>query len=239
VVQEHKHEFIRESVARGIPPPHAVFGLSERHKKRLLVGHNGRPSPYDFLTSTFGSASTDDELAAVGLAHEFGLRMPELLLMRIDKMTMASSVEARAPYLDPQLVEFAARVPLPLHWANGDGKLLLKRALVGSVPESVLTRKKQGFGAPVWRWLSSLRQIAEQELLRPAMFEYFEPTEIRSVLDRARATRSGFEFWVLLNFALWHRHWIEGDDLRDSAAFSTGGRQGELVGAVHSDSSHS
>jgi asparagine synthase (glutamine-hydrolysing) len=234
LVQEHKHEFMRESLARGIPPPHAIFGFSERHKKRLLVDHNGRPSPFDLLTSMFGSAWTDDELASVGLAHEFGLRMPELLLMRIDKMTMASSVEARAPYLDPQLVEFAARVPLPLHWANGEGKLLLKRALSGSVPEFVLARRKQGFGAPVWRWLASLRSIAEQELLRPAMFEYFEPTEVRRVLDRAQATRSGFEFWVLLNFALWHRHWIEGDDLRESPAFSTDGRQRALLGAAGS-----
>jgi asparagine synthase (glutamine-hydrolysing) len=239
VVQEHKHEFIREAVARGVPPPHAVFGLSERHKKKLLVGHNGQPSPFDLLTSTFGSASTKDELAAVGLAHEFGLRMPELLLMRIDKMTMASSVEARAPYLDPQLVEFAARVPLPLHWANGEGKLLLKRALSGTVPEFVLARRKQGFGAPVWRWLSSLRAIAEEELLRPALFEYFDPVEVRRLLDRAQATRSGFEFWVLLNFALWHRHWIEGDDLRDSAAFSTSTRRGELLGASRSGASDS
>ncbi len=157
--------------------------------------------------------------------------------MRIDKMTMASSVEARAPFLDPQLVEFAARLPLPLHWANGEGKLLLKRALTGSVPDWVLARKKQGFGAPVWRWLSSLRPIAEQELLRPALFEYFEPAEVRSLLDRAQATRSGFEFWVLLNFALWHRHWIEGDDLRESPMFSTHGRQRELLGASHSSSS--
>jgi asparagine synthase (glutamine-hydrolysing) len=231
-VNEHRYEFMREALARGIPAPHAIFGLSERHKRRLLVDHNGRPSPYDFLNSSFGSAWTDHELASVGLAHEFGLRMPELLLMRIDKMTMASSVEARAPYLDPQLVEFAARVPLPLHWANGEGKLLLKRALSGSVPDSVLTRRKQGFGAPVWRWLASLRAIAMQELLRAPLSEYFDEAEVRRLLDRAQATRSGFEFWVLLNFALWHRHWIEGDDLRESPTFTAAGRGRETPASL-------
>jgi asparagine synthase (glutamine-hydrolysing) len=221
-VGEHQYEFMREALRRGIPPPHAVFGFSERHKERLLLAGNGTPSSYDLLRSRFGSAWTDDELAQVGLAHEFGLRMPELLLMRIDKMTMASSVEARAPYLDPQLVEFAARLPLSLHWADGFGKLILKHAFRGSVPEFVLARRKQGFGAPVWRWLASLRSIGEQELLRGPLFEYLNPTTVRRLLDREQKTRSGFEFWVLLNFALWHWHWIEGDDLRESRAFDVG-----------------
>jgi asparagine synthase (glutamine-hydrolysing) len=149
--------------------------------------------------------------------------MPELLLMRIDKMTMAFSVEARAPYLDPQLVEFAARLPLSLHWSAGEGKRLLKRAFRGSVPDFVLDRRKQGFGAPVWRWLASLRSIAEHELVRDEMFEYLRPEVVRENLDRMQSTRSGFEFWVLLNFALWHRHWIEGDDLRTSALFASVG----------------
>jgi asparagine synthase (glutamine-hydrolysing) len=221
-VSAHRYEFMREALARGIPAPHGISGLSERHKKRLLVDHNGRPSPFDFLASSFGSARTDHELASVGLAHEFGLRMPELLLMRIDKMTMASSVEARAPYLDPQLVEFAARVPLPRHWANGEGKLLLKRALSGSVPEFVLARRKQGFGAPTWRWLSSLQVVARRELLREQLFEYFDEGAVRQVLEQTPTPNRGvIDFWVLLNFALWHRHWIEREDLREFPPFAT------------------
>jgi asparagine synthase (glutamine-hydrolysing) len=233
IVGDHRHEFMRETLRHGIPAPHAIFGLSERHKERLLVDRNGRGSAYEYLFSSFGSASTDDQLASVTLAHEFGLRMPELLLMRIDKMTMASSVEARAPYLDPQLVEFAARLPFPFHWADGEGKRILKRAFTGTVPDFVLARRKQGFGAPVWRWLSSLRTIAEQELLREPLFEYFNPPVVRQLLDRAQATRSGFEFWVLLNFALWHRHWIEGDDLRESPSFAASGPGREVLASPH------
>lgn len=219
-VGEHRHEFILETLKRGIPAPHGIFGLSEQHKERLLVAHNGRPSAFDDLASRFGSAWTEDEIASVGLAHEFGLRMPELLLMRIDKMTMASSVEARAPFLDPQLVEFAARLPMSLHWSDGEGKRILKRAFSDVVPDFVLARPKQGFGAPVSRWLSSLRPIAERELLRDPLFEYLDRTAVRQLLDRTARTRSGFEFWVLLNFALWHRHWIEGEDLHNSPSFA-------------------
>jgi asparagine synthase (glutamine-hydrolysing) len=133
-------------------------------------------------------------------------------------MTMAASVEARAPFLDHHLVEFAARLPLSLHWSNGSGKRTLKRAFRGVVPDSVLMRKKQGFGAPVWRWSSSLREIAERELLREPIFEHLNEQGLRRLLDEP--SRRGWELWVVLNFALWHRHWIEGDDLRDDPSFT-------------------
>jgi asparagine synthase (glutamine-hydrolysing) len=223
-VGEHRYEFMLETLARGIPAPHGIAGLSERHKQRLLVDDNGRPSAFDHLVSRFGSARTDHEIASVGLAHEFGLRMPELLLMRIDKMTMAASVEARAPFLDYRLVEFAARLPLSLHWADGGGKRILKRAFSSLLPEEVLARRKQGFQAPVWRWLSSLKAVAESELLRKPIFEHLDERALRAVLDAPQRPRQGFEFWILLNFALWHRHWIEGDDLRDSSTFTKTGR---------------
>ena len=219
-VGEHQFEYVQETLGRGIPAPHGIAGLSHAQKMRLLDMRHGNYSAFDQLESLFGSARNEHEIASVGLAHEFGLRMPELLLMRIDKMTMAASVEARAPFLDPQLVEFAARLPLALHWTDGDGKRILKRAFAGIVPEFVLARRKQGFGAPVWRWLSSLRSLSEQELFREPITEYLNPAELRRLLNRHQSTRSGFEFWVLLNFALWHRHWIEGDDLRESPHFA-------------------
>ncbi len=212
------HEFMLESLERGVPAPHGVAGFSERDKDRLLLSRNGRLSAFDFLAGRFGSAQTELDIARIALAHEFDLRLPELLLMRIDKMTMASSVEARAPYLDPQLVEFAARLPFSLHWEDGDGKRILKRAFRDIVPEAVLARKKRGFGAPVWRWSSSLRTIAEDELMREPIFEYLDQRTLADYVSGSNG--QGFDFWVLLNFALWHRHWIEGDDLRESPNFA-------------------
>jgi asparagine synthase (glutamine-hydrolysing) len=236
---EHRYELMREALKRGVPAPHGIAGFSERHKRRLLVTNNGGGSAFDYLESRFGSARTLDGVASVGLAHEFGLRMPELLLMRIDKMTMASSVEARAPFLDPQLVEFAARLPLSFHWANGAGKRILKRAFGGVVPEFVLARPKQGFGAPVWRWLSSMRTIGEQELLREPIFELLDRGALRQLLDGNQTSRQGFEFWILLNFALWHRHWIEGADLRELQSFPPSLSKDALVAATAEASSES
>jgi asparagine synthase (glutamine-hydrolysing) len=214
-IDQNRYEFIREALERGITAPHAFPGLSQRHKERLLVNGNTDFSAIDYAVAQFGSARTDEEIASIGLAHEFGLRMPELLLMRIDKMTMAASVEARAPFLDPQLVEFAARLPLALHLADGDRKRILKRAFSTVVPEFVLSRPKQGFGAPLRRWLSSLDVVARGELLRGEIVEYFNEAELRRVLEQTPTARAGVEVWVLLNFALWHRHWIEREDLRE------------------------
>jgi asparagine synthase (glutamine-hydrolysing) len=216
LIDDTRYELTREALLRGIVAPHAFPGFSERHKRRLVVDRNGSASAIDYIAARFGSARTDDEIATIGLAHEFGLRMPELLLMRIDKMTMASSVEARAPFLDPQLVEFAGQLPLTLHLANGGGKRILKRAVSTVVPEFVLARRKQGFGAPTWRWLSSLQAIAQRELLRDQLFEYFHESTLREILGQTARSQGGVEFWVLLNFALWHRHWIEKEDLREA-----------------------
>src|SRR2546428_10042030 len=80
-------------------------------------------------------------------------RLAELLLMRVDKITMASSVEARVPFLDHALVEFTMRLPTDLKIRGGRTKYLLKKAMTGLLPEEIIHRPKQGFGAPVKEWL--------------------------------------------------------------------------------------
>ena len=210
-----KWEFMAESVRHGVPAAHGVSGFSERDKSRLLA-QNGYPPALEYLRGEFGSGWGDEEIAAVTLDHELAVRLPELLLMRVDKMTMAASVEARVPFLDRELVEFAARLPIELRWGGGEGKLVLKHALRGIVPDQVLDRKKQGFGAPVWRWHKTMRPLAERELFRDPILEHLDGGALRELLDRPSTPRQGFELWLVMNFALWHRHWVEGEDLHDA-----------------------
>src|SRR5207302_579461 len=80
---------------------------------------------------------------------ELTLRLPELLLMRVDKMTMATSVEARVPFLDHHLIEYAMNLPRELKVKGQTGKHILKRALESILPADVLYQPKRGFGAPV------------------------------------------------------------------------------------------
>jgi asparagine synthase (glutamine-hydrolysing) len=83
---------------------------------------------------------------------EFKQRLPELLLMRVDKMAMATSVEGRVPFLDHNFVEFAFQIPSHLKYKNGVTKYILKKACEGILPDDVIYRKKMGFAAPTSRW---------------------------------------------------------------------------------------
>ena len=208
-------ELLLEAIGHGFPSARRVAGFSEAAKRGLLRRSASTGTAYDFLRSLVGSAVTDEEIADITLDHELSLRLPELLLMRVDKMTMAASVEARAPFLDTDLIEFSARLPLPLRWENGQGKLVLRQAMEGVLPQSVLRRRKQGFGAPVWRWATSFRSLLEREIDREALHEYFDPTAVRELVTKGDPHKQAFPLWILLNFALWHRHWIEGEDLTE------------------------
>jgi asparagine synthase (glutamine-hydrolysing) len=143
---------------------------------------------------------------------ELRQRLPELLLMRVDKISMATSVEARVPFLDQDLVDFAMKLPQRMRLRGGVGKFLLKQGLRGVLPDPVIDRRKMGFGAPVREWLTGpFGDFARQRLLgsRTGLFDL---ETVRRLLDEhaeGRANRS-FHLWVLLNYVMWHDHWIHG-----------------------------
>lgn len=207
-------EFARESVTHGVPAPHGIGGMAEVEKLALLNHRgNGWAPSLVYLRELIGSAADSDQLSDIALAHETLLRLPELLLMRVDKMTMAASVEGRAPFLDKDLVEYVVRLPLSVRYAADITKAPLKAAMRGMVPDQVLDRPKKGFGAPVWRWSSSLQTLARSALLREPMAEHFDLSAVRTLLGEPPTRRQGFNVWILMNFALWHYHFVESGDL--------------------------
>ncbi len=145
---------------------------------------------------------------------ELQLRLPELLLMRVDKITMAASVEARVPFLDHKLVEFAMSLPQWMKYSKGDTKHILKRALKGVVPDRVLERRKQGFAAPINEWmLDRLGAFVESSVLNSPLRRrgFFDYDFIGRMLTDHRSGRANNSFllWSLLNLSLWYDHWIE------------------------------
>src|SRR5215813_3586985 len=84
---------------------------------------------------------------------DLNLRLPELLLMRVDKMTMGNAVEARVPFLDHELVEWAMGIPDGVKLRSRTLKAVLKNAVRGVIPDSIIERPKQGFGVPLHEWL--------------------------------------------------------------------------------------
>jgi asparagine synthase (glutamine-hydrolysing) len=145
---------------------------------------------------------------------ELKLRLPELLLMRVDKMTMATSVEARVPFLDHHLVEYAMGLPVDLKIKGASGKHILKQALEKVLPTDLLYRPKRGFGAPVREWFRGASGemlgglIMSSSIRRRDLFDY---AFIARLIDEHRrgARDWSFHLWALLNVSLWYERWID------------------------------
>jgi len=137
---------------------------------------------------------------------DLNLRLPELLLMRMDKMSMAVGVEVRVPFLDHRLVEFAMGVPDSLMLKNGRFKHLLKEAVAPDVPPNLVNRPKQGFVVPVREWfIDQLGEHAREVLMKfCAETDYLNRRTVIDLLER----RQGHRIWYLLNVALWWNTFI-------------------------------
>lgn len=164
----------------------------------------------------FDARRPQGDFAARAAYLEFMLRLPELLLMRVDKMTMATSVEGRVPFLDHRLVELGFRIPLHLKVRHGVRKYILKEAVKDLLPPGILERPKVGFHVPVTRWFSEVLQpLAEDVLNDPAVrsLGLLDEDATRRLLARQREGRGnlGMRVWALVNLGLWYRHWfVEG-----------------------------
>lgn len=144
-------------------------------------------------------------------------RLAELLLARVDKMTMATSVEARVPFLDHDFVEFVLAMPERMKVRNGLGKYALKRAVDDLLPKDLIYRPKQGFGAPVSEWFRgdfgdrARREIRESSLAERGLLDYEYLDEL---WDRHRSGANwGQHLWTIYNVSVWHDYWVAGRTL--------------------------
>lgn len=144
------------------------------------------------------------------------LWIPEDSNMRVDKMTMLMSVEARAPLEDHRLVALALSLPLAYKLRGGDFKAIFKDAVRDLVPDQILQRPKWGFMPPASDWLRTcLRPLVERVLApqRVAAAGYFRPEAVSELITR-HIERHEYHLkplWTLLVFHLWHAHYIEGE----------------------------
>jgi asparagine synthase (glutamine-hydrolysing) len=137
---------------------------------------------------------------------DLNLRLPELLLMRVDKMSMGVSLECRVPFLDHKFVELVMSIPAAVKIKNGNRKYLLKRTVRGLIPDDLINRRKQGFGVPIQEWiLGSLGEYARQELEWLCKeSDFFNPLEVREIINQKNSNK----IWFLLNFSLWWKQYI-------------------------------
>lgn len=150
---------------------------------------------------------------------ELKIRLPELLLMRVDKITMAPSIESRVPFLDHPFVEFAMNIPLDLKIKNRVPKYILKKAVKGIIPDNIINRKKQGFGAPITEWI--MKEIApqiEEVIFHSGLVErgFFNYDWIRQIFEQHKKGQGDYSvyIWSLFNLSLWYQYWIEQKEIK-------------------------
>ncbi len=180
-----------------------LTGITSRQSGDVINGY------FNDLDGPFPNA---DHLTRMAFS-ELRLRLPELLLMRVDKISMSTSIEGRVPFLDHQLVEFTMDIPQAFKVKGGTKKHLLKQAVKDLLPDEIIHRKKMGFSAPVEQWLKGEfgRQAEEKVLSSPLLKEGILSKSY--VENRFREHRSGkanhaLHLWTLFNLASWHDHWI-------------------------------
>jgi asparagine synthase (glutamine-hydrolysing) len=137
---------------------------------------------------------------------DLNLRLPELLLMRVDKMSMGVSLEGRVPFLDHEFVQLAMSIPQQAKTNGGTLKHILKKAVRGVIPDELIDRPKQGFGVPVTEWF--LERLGDRTRAELDAFcrdtDFLDRDEVMKIVDERR----GPEAWYLLNFALWWREYV-------------------------------
>jgi len=140
--------------------------------------------------------------------------MAEDILTKVDRASMAVSLETRAPFLDPRVGEFAASLPLSYRLHGKKGKFILKKAIEGLVPRSVLTRPKKGFGVPIAEWLKGQLNPLMHDLLAPQRLKdqgLFEPLHVQNLMaEHEKGIASHHkQLWTLLVFQLWRDNFLK------------------------------
>jgi asparagine synthase (glutamine-hydrolysing) len=171
-----------------------------------------------------------DELDEL-IYQDLRLRLPELLLMRVDKLTMANAVEARVPFLDHQVVELAMAMPGEEKIRAGIGKHVLKRAVGDLLPEDLIWRPKQGFGTPVADWFRGpLAEELRRRLAGSSIHElgYLDRNEVNDLIELHRSGRAdrSFQLWNLLNLTVWFDHWLAGRPVEQAESLTAVGHGG-------------
>lgn len=165
----------------------------------------------EWVAAAFDEAHASGQLDRT-LSADHATYLAGDLLPKTDRMTMAHSLEARAPFLDVEWVEWTARLPEQFKVRGLQTKYLLKRAFADKLPNAVSARGKQGFSVPVGLWLrGELREWSRARLLgNPALDEWFRPAEVQRLLnehDRGKVNH-GKRLWALLMFALWQEYYL-------------------------------
>ncbi|MGH2921774.1 MAG: asparagine synthase (glutamine-hydrolyzing), partial [Gaiellaceae bacterium] len=199
----------------------SVFTPEERAE---LVNPDRRAAvdPLEIMRPHFAETDGSEELARV-MGLDLGLFMVDDMLVKTDRASMAHSLEARVPILDPVVAELALALPSRLKVRRLAKKRLLRRAVAPLLPREILEGEKRGFVPPIAAWLQKDLRPLTQEVLSPASIRrqgFFRPDVVGRLLESHSAGRvdNSRKIWALLTFSLWHERYAAGTASSLSAA---------------------
>lgn len=187
---------------------------SKRHllSREVRARLNGRDSSCEFRR-LLSMPQTPERLDRL-LYLDSKTYLPGDILTKVDRMSMAHSIEAREPLLDHKLIEFVQTIPASLKLRGSVGKHILKSAVRGLIPDEIIGRRKQGFGVPIRRWFNNeLRELLQDTLTdaRTQQRGYFNQSMVDAILREHLSGRrdNSSHLWSLLMLEMWHRAFID------------------------------
>jgi len=219
-------DFKLKRFLRGVRSPaalrHPIWlgSFTPHEQEKLLV--RAPVDPFEEHRRRFADAPTRDRLERLIYLYA-KTYLQDDILVKVDRASMANSLEVRAPFLDVELVEFLGRVPPRLKLHRFDTKHLLKRAMADLLPPGIASRAKKGFGIPVAEWFKNELREPLQDELAPARIRQqgiFEPATVERLISEHMTGRRDHRkpLWTLFVFQLWHRRWVEAQSMSPAPA---------------------
>jgi asparagine synthase (glutamine-hydrolysing) len=208
-----KDPFERYAGLNTFREPHYLENLLDREVlSEVIKRQNGRPDNYSYLKKYYDHCKSSDYLTKIQYV-DTKTYLAEDILTKVDRASMFSSLETRAPLLDHEVLELAAKIPSSMKIKNGDTKYILKKSMQGILPDDILYRKKMGFGVPLVHWFKKdLTEYASDVLLSKEAQErgLFNPRYIHTMIDnhQKKGRDLSARIWALLFFEHWSRVWM-------------------------------
>jgi asparagine synthase (glutamine-hydrolysing) len=176
--------------------------------------------PYDPWAASLAYLERGNDWMSTLQYRDLHTYLPLDILTKLDRMTMANSIEARPPLLDHHLVEFAATVPSRLRLRDGTTKYLFKQAMQGLLPADIIDRPKRGFAVPLGRWFrGELAGFARDILLSDTtrQRQYLNTDYLERLIARHMQGRDlDLQLWTTMSFELWCRQFLDSPTRRNS-----------------------
>jgi asparagine synthase (glutamine-hydrolysing) len=191
--------------------PDTIFSrvLSE-DLKREVDGY----SPFEHTNRYYSNANSTEHFSKI-LYTDLKSYLPGDILVKVDRMSMANSLEVRSPLLDHKVIEFAAKIPPVLKVKGRRKKIILKETFKNILPSELMNRKKHGFEVPLAKWFrSELKNMAHNYLFDKAyMHAFFNVSYIEEMWSRHQNSIAdyGTNLWTLLIFSIWYEEFMEGN----------------------------